>query len=292
MTWRHPYGIGALALAAVAGVLSSAPGSSEAPPRLSVAHGPASPGFFAPGVVLDQERTCTDREPDRFYEFYFTRAIYSEGGGFRGRGRQSWAVDYPKADCQFIVVVKRLAGLDIFDGSYAITLDDPNIRRFPFLYMLEVGQGMRLTDAEVEGLRDYLAAGGFLVVDDFWGSREWANFEREITRVLPDKPIVDLPMDHTLFRIFYDIEEVLQVPNQGNGQAVSLGYSDRTWEQDGYTPHVRGIHDENGRLMVVINWNTDLGDAWEWAESPYYPLKYSTFAFEMGVNMILYSMTH
>jgi hypothetical protein len=290
MMRRRLRGIGALATAAVAGALSGAPAPADSPPE-DTGRTAATRGFFAPPEdLLSQERQCLGRPPERFYEFYFTRAIYSEGG-YRG-GYGSWAVDYPKADCQFIVVVRRLAGLDIYDDSNAIRLDDPDLRRFPFLYMLEVGRGMRLTEPEVEGLRSYLAAGGFLVIDDFWGTREWANFEREITRVLPDKPIVELPMDHTLFRIFYNIEEILQVPNQGNGRAISLGYSDRTWEQDGYTPHVRGIFDDDGRLMVVINWNTDLGDAWEWAESPYYPLKFSTFAFEMGVNMILYSMTH
>jgi len=143
-----------------------------------------------------------------------------------------------------------------------------------------------LTDEEVAGLRDYLLAGGFLVVDDFWGTREWANFERNIRKVFPSRPIVELPRDHPVFRSYYQIDELVQVP------AVNNILSGRTWEQDGYTPHARGIFDEDGRLMVAINWNTDLGDAWEWADNPYYPLEYSSFAFEMGVNFIIYAMTH
>ena len=78
----------------------------------------------------------------------------------------------------------------------------------------------------------------------------------------------------------------LQNPNVGNAQRGI------TYEQDGYVPHCRGIFDKDGRLIVVINWNTDMGDAWEWAESPYYPLKYSTFAWEMAINFIVYAMSH
>lgn len=220
---------------------------------------------------------------ERPHEFYFTRVAYS-GYGFRRFG--SWSVDFPKADQQFLVVLDRLTNLDAHNEAHPVVLDDAEIRRFPFLYALEVGY-MNLTDTEVEGLRDYLLAGGFLVIDDFWGTREWENFEHQIQRVLPEYPIVDLPLDHPLFSSFYDIEEILQVPNVQNG--VSGG---PTWERDGYVPAVRGIFDDRGRLMVVINWNTDLGDAWEWAENPYYPLQYSTYAFQMGVNMIVYAMSH
>lgn len=266
-----------------------------AQPELSRSRPPES--LFARSDALPQDRECVGRGPDRFHEFYFTRAIYSSygrrGGGFGGRnsGGGSWAVDYPKADCQFITVIRRLAGLDIFDDSNAINLDDSRVRNFPFLYALEVG-GMSMTDAEVEGLKNYLAAGGFLVIDDFWGTYEWRNFEQEIARVLPGRPILELPMDHEVFHIFYDLDEVLQVPNVRNGYDYARGCRQCTSEQDGVVPHVRGMFDDKGRLMVLINWNTDMGDAWEWAEDPFYPLEFSTYAFRMGVNMILYSMTH
>ena len=216
-------------------------------------------------------------------EFFFTRAIYS-GGGYRGG---SWATDYPKADRQFLTIIDRLVDLlDSYERENAVRLDNPDLRRFPFLYALEVGY-MYMTEAEVKGLRDYLLAGGFLMIDDFWGSWEWANFESEIKRVLPEYQIEEIPLDHPIFHTVYNIEEVVQVPNYGNAQRGG-----RTWEQDGYNPHVRGIFDENRRLMVVINWNTDIGDAWEWAESPYYPLYYSTFAIEITVNTIVYAMSH
>jgi hypothetical protein len=221
--------------------------------------------------------------------FYFTRGIYSEyrRGGRRG-WNPSWATDYPKADQQFLTVLLRLTNLDASDSENAVALDDPELRRFPFLYILEVGN-MSLTPAEVEGLRGYLLAGGFVFVDDFWGTAEWRNFEQEMQRVLPEYGIVDLPLDHPLFSSFYEITEIIQVPSVGNVR--SYGES-RTWERDGYVPHVRAIFDDDGRLMMMINWNTDLGDAWEWAEQPYYPLKFSTFAYQMGVNAIVYAMSH
>jgi hypothetical protein len=213
-------------------------------------------------------------------EFHFTRAAYT------AYWTRNWATDYPKADRQLMVGVQRLLShLDADGDENPVRLDDPEINRFPFVYAVEVGR-MALTDPEVEGLRRYLKAGGFLVVDDFWGTREWANFESEIRRVLPGCTIVDLPPDHPVFSAFYDIKEFLQVPNVGNAMVG------RTWEKDGFTPFYRGIFDEQGRLVVEINANTDLGDAWEWAEVPEYPLKYSTFAYQMGVNLIVYSMSH
>lgn len=223
--------------------------------------------------------------PPEWHEFYFTRAAYSSYGRGWGRRGNSWATDYPKSDRQFLTVLQRLTNLDAFSYENAVLLTDERIRRYPFLYALEVGY-MSLSPEEIEGLRDYLMAGGFLVIDDFWGTREWLQFEYQMGQVFPSRPIVDLDLDHPVFSTFYDIEEILQVPAYGRY------WGGRTSERDGYVPYVKGIHDDEGRLMVIINWNTDLGDAWEWAEQPDYPLQYSTFAFQMGVNMIIYAMSH
>lgn len=219
--------------------------------------------------------------PVPHHEFHFTRAVYASWG------RPSWATDFPKADRQFLIGVRRvLSELDAFASENPVRLEDPDLGRFPFLYAAEVGH-MELDEAQVMGLRRYLEAGGFFVVDDFWGTLEWENFESEIKRVLPGRPIVEIPEDHPLFHSLYDIREILQVPNVWQGARGGP-----TWERDGYDAHCRGIFDEKGRLMVVINWNTDLGDAWEWAEEPRYPLRFSTFAYEMGINFIVYAMSH
>ena len=230
-------------------------------------------------ALLDAPRRAFDR-PAGPREFYFTRAVYSSGYRW-----SRWATDFPKADRQFMIAVNSLIDIDGAEHENAIRLDDPNIRRFPLLYALEVGD-MYLSPAEVEGLRDYLLAGGFLVIDDFWGSWEWSNFEQQIRQVLPEYPIVEMPLDHPIFNTVYRIEEIIQVP------AINNYWNGRTWEQDGVVPHARGIFNDEGRLMVIINWNTDLGDAWEWFERPEYPLEYSSFAVQMGVNFIVYAMSH
>ncbi len=277
---------GAATLIAVIAPSDRAPG--PAPTTLSS----TPPGYLRLGSPPSLPSTSTQttpipQRPDyEWHEFYFTRAAYSSGGYGWGRGGRSWAIDYPKSDRQFMTVLKRLTNLDAFDWENAVTLDNPALRRFPFLYALEVGY-MSLRDEEIVGLRDYLKAGGFLVIDDFWGSREWAQFEYQMGLVFPNHPIIDLDLDHPVFNTFYDIDEILQVPAYGR-----YWRGGQTSERDGYVPYVKGIEDHDGRLMVIINWNTDLGDAWEWAEQPDYPLQFSTFAFQMGVNMIVYAMSH
>jgi hypothetical protein len=258
----------------------------------------ASPGEVVERAAVSPESANLFLAPPGYdglapHNFYFTRAAYTGGyygrGWGRGRGRGgggSWETDYPKADRQFLAVLQRLTGVDAYELEHPVRLDDPAIRRYPFIYAVEVGH-MSLTDAEVQGLRDFLLAGGFLVCDDFWGSREWAAFEEQIRRVLPEYPIVDLPKDHPIFSSFYDVRDVIQVPNVQQGMSGGP-----TYEQDGYDPHVRGILDDKGRLLVVINWNTDMGDGWEWAEQPDYPLRFSSYAYRMGANYIVYSMSH
>lgn len=218
------------------------------------------------------------------HEFYFTRGIYGGDFGSADWGPR-WAVDYPKADQQFLVALHRLTLVDGFDSEHAMPLGEPALRDFPFLYVLEVGS-LSLGDADAKALREYLLAGGFMVVDDFWGSWAWENFETQMQRVFPGRPIVEVPLEHPVFHAFYDVTEIIQVPN------VHQAGTGRTWEQDGRVPHVRGIFDDEGRLMVVVNWNTDLGDAWEWADLPSYPLRYSNYALKMGINFIVYAMTY
>ena len=269
-------------------ILSLQPGNSlpsassvtvtEAPTEQSTVEAAPSTDSLYDDLVLPSLQ-----HPGEPREFYFTRAAYT-GYGFRNF--RSWSVDFPKADRQFLMGLRRLTNLDAYEAENPIRLTDPNLGRYPFLYAVEVGY-MALSESEVLGLRRYLLAGGFLVIDDFWGSFEWENFELEFERILPGQKIVDIPRDHPLFNCFYNIREIVQVPNVGQGIAGGP-----TWEKDGYTPVLRGIFDDKGRLMVAINWNTDLGDAWEWAENPYYPLRFSTYAYQMGVNFIIYGMSH
>ena len=245
--------------------------------------------MLLPGLAAaENDTTRVDKPPGNFHEFYFTRGIYSGAFDDYDEGGR-WAVDYPKADHQFLIALKRLSVVDAYNSDNAIELTDPMLRRYPLLYAVEVGS-MSLSDEEVQALRNYLLAGGFFVIDDFWGSWAWDQLVAQMQLVFPDRAIVDLPPDHPVFTAFYNIDHVLQVPNIRLG--IGTNYGGPTHEYDGHVPRVRGIFDDEGRLMVLINWNTDLGDAWEWADHPEYPLKFSTYAFEIGINFVIYAMTH
>ena len=289
--WRGGTGTVLAGAAAGSGLIAALALAGEpGPPRDPTEADRRSPPLIlapAPDAQAHCDMTAhgPDGAPPEWHEFYFTRAAYTSYRRGWGRGGGAWATDYPKADRQFLTVLRRLTNLDAFECENAVLLDDPRLRRYPFLYALEVGY-MSLSQPEVDGLRDYLTAGGTLIIDDFWGSQEWLHFEYQMSLVFPGRPIVDLEMDHPLFSTFYEIDEILQVP--AFRRAYYGGYSER----DGYVPYVKGIMDDDGRLMVIVNWNTDLGDAWEWAEQPTYPLDRSTFAYQMGVNMIVYAMSH
>jgi len=223
------------------------------------------------------------------HEFYFTRGIYSDDFGVGDESGGSWSVDYPKADRHFLFALDRLSIVNSSAEENAVKLTDPKLRDFPFIYALEVG-AMQLNEAEVDALRDYLLAGGFLFIDDFWGTWAWENLVAQMLLVFPEREIIEIPSAHSLFDVMYDIEEIIQIPNLHNG----IEYESRgvTHENDGVHTYVRGILDDEGRLMVLINGNTDLGDAWEWADHPEYPSFFSTYAVKLGINSVIYTMTH
>jgi hypothetical protein len=216
-------------------------------------------------------------------EFVFTRLIYN--GQIPGYYK-NWYTDYPRADRNLILVLKRLTNIPIADGERAIPINDPDLFNYPLVYSSEVEQ-MVLTDEDATILRNYMERGGFWIVDDFWGSFEWSAFERQIRKVFPHREIKDIPRDHPIFHDFYDIDHLIQTP--------SLAYAfngGRTWETDGFQAECKGIWDDKGRLMMVINHNTDLGDAYEWSDDARYPNKFSGYAFRMAVNFFMYALTH
>lgn len=223
-------------------------------------------------------------------EFVFARLQYGSGlSNFRGFGRRrgSWATDWPEADSHFMLGIDRLTNIRIvLDDYISVAPGDPAIFDYPLVYAVEVGRWY-LDQQEADQLREYLERGGFLVVDDFWGTYQWNDFYGQLKKIFPTREVEEIPLSHPIFHSFYDIDEILQVPNIGNARRGGP-----TWEQDGYTPHALGIFDDDRRPMVVINFNTDLGDAWEWADDPSYPHFYSGFAYRMGINFIVYSMTH
>lgn len=223
------------------------------------------------------------------HEFYFTRGIYSDDFNIGDESGGSWSVDYPAADRLFLYALNRLSIVDTSLDENAVKLTDPELYSLPFIYALEVGS-MQLRDEEIAALREYLLSGGFLLIDDFWGNWAWESLEIQMKKVFPDLDIIDIPTTHPIFHMMYDIEEIQQVPNKRNG----IVYESKgiTHEGDGTRAYVRGLFDDQGRLMVVINWNTDLGDAWEWADHPDYPADFTTYAVKLGINIVIYAMTH
>jgi hypothetical protein len=219
-------------------------------------------------------------------EFVFARLQYPQinVGGYWGR-RGSWSTDYPKADRQFVEGLRRLSRIHVRSVEEVVTLDDDRIFEYPWVYAVEVGH-WDLTDEQAERLREYLLRGGFLMVDDFHGSFEWEIFTGGLAKVFPDKPVVDISVDDAINNVIYNIEERPQLPG------IQYLYTGREYEYDGIEPHWRGVYDDDGRIMVAISHNSDLGDAWEHADEPMYPEKWTSLAYRMALNYIVYSMTH
>jgi len=221
-------------------------------------------------------------------EFHFTRMFYSEGGGgygFRRGGYGSWTVDYPDAEYHFLQGVSRLTRLEMGEQARILRVTDDTIFDYPWLYAVEVGHWY-LDEHEAGRLREYLLRGGFLMVDDFHGSYEWQSFMDSMNRVFPDRPVVDIEDADEVFHVLYDLDQRIQIPGIA---PLSRGV---TYERDGVVPRWRGVYDDQGRVMVAICHNMDLGDAWEWADLPQYPEKYPSMAYRIGINYITYAFTH
>ena len=216
-------------------------------------------------------------------EFHFTRMYYNGfGGSWRG---SSFDTDYPEAEEHFRLGIDRLTSVDIGERARILEVTDDTIFDYPWLYAVEVGR-WHLNDVEAARLREYLLRGGFLMTDDFHGSRQWEIFIDSMQRVFPDRPIVEIPDDDEFKHALYDLEERIQIPG------IYPLMRGMTYEQDGVTPHWRGIYDDAGRLMVAINFNMDLGDAWEHANDPRYPEPMTGLATRYAVNYVIYAMTH
>jgi len=211
---------------------------------------------------------------------------YGDGFGDWTQGGTSWTIDYPRGDRHIAEMVRRLTVIDARSVEQPVNLDDgDDVFYWPWLYAVEVGT-WDLTHAQAAKLREYLLRGGFLMVDDFHGTYEWAVFVESMKRVFPDRPILDIPDSDPIFHVLWDVNDRSQIPG-----AQFLVYG-RTYEQDGIVPRWRGIYDDEGRLMVVICHNMDLGDAVEHSDTPAYPEDYSGRAMRSFINYIIYSMTH
>ncbi len=215
-------------------------------------------------------------------QFTFIRLRYNG----RLTWRSSWSVDYPASDRNFIWQLRKQTNIDAAPREKIIDVGAAELFDYPFAYMLEVGS-LRLSESEAENLREYLLRGGFIFIDDFHGQREWRSFYTQFKKIFPEREPIDIPISHPIFRCFFKIDELMQIPG------LRSIYSGRTYERfDGYPAYCRGVYDDRGRLMMMINFNTDLGDAWEHAAEGFYPHKYSDMALKMGINAVVYALTH
>ena len=187
-------------------------------------------------------------------EFHMARLVYASGQGQRA-WRPWWAIDYPEAEIHLTRGLSRLTGLDVADDSRHLQLTDDEIFDYPWLFAQQAGR-WHLGSAEVVKLREYVGRGGFLVVDDFHGERDWRVMSDALQRAFPDWPIRPLPDDHALMNVLYDLDQDTQIPGRRhlyratNGEIEAQLYGPAEWH---------GIHDEEGRLVVAINYNMDMG---------------------------------
>jgi len=182
--------------------------------------------------------------------------------------------------------VRRLTRIDSRSVEQPVATDNSDdMYNWPTLYAVEVGQ-WELNGEEAAQLRDFLDRGGFLMVDDFHGTREWAIFEEGIKKVFPDREIVDLPKSDGIFHTLYDLDDKYQIPG---AQYLRTG---STYEQDGYEADWKGIYDDKGRIEVAICHNMDLGDAWEWSDDPAYPAEWANMAYRIAMNYFVYDLSH
>jgi hypothetical protein len=238
-------------------------------------------------------------------EWVFARLMYPQnpearfGGGRYRRwgevldwrsGGTSWTQDYPRADRHFAQALRRLSRVEARSVEQPVNPDETDdFYNWPWMNAGEMGD-WQLTPAQARVIREYLLRGGFLMLDDFWGPDEYARFEPSMKMIFPDRPVVEIPNDNPIFHSVYNLDDRFQVLGQwalGRG-----GYGGMNRRAAGTVAHWYGILDDRNRVMVAMSFNSDLGDAWEWADSPTYPEKMSGLAIRIGVNYVVYAMSH
>ncbi len=247
------------------------------------------------GVTVDRGDVPMWHVEKEFARDTFTFARVQYDSHYNGRGG-GWATDYPDSDFNFSLRLQQLTSIKVNPWPVFLTLTDDKLFDYPFLYMIEPGR-LLFSDEEVVALRKYCLRGGFLMVDDFWGDDEWENFHQQIKRVFPEREPQEVPLEHEIFHCVYDLKEKPQIPSihaaymTGSGRPI-------TWEprpgSDTSIPYYKAIYDDDGRIMVFICHNTDLGDGWEReGENKWYFEEFSVKkAYPLGINIVTYAMTH
>jgi hypothetical protein len=202
------------------------------------------------------------------YAGYFSPAL--------GDGGPPWSHDYPNAGRHLMKILSELSKTDVtLDRNEPIfSFDDPQLFKYPLAYLCEVGF-MNLTDKELAGMREYCLRGGFLIVDDFRGWREWAVFAEQVKRAFPEFELKRLDITHPIFNCFFSIRSL-----------------DVRHPYMGVVPEFYGLEDKDGRLMMIVNFNNDVSDYWQWSDDPFRPIDETNEAYKFGVNYVIYALTH
>jgi hypothetical protein len=242
---------------------------------------------YESGGIIDMDgQRFPPENPNEKAEWTFARFHYDLGEDFGYYRFQRWAADYPKADRQFVRGVKRLTLIEARSTEHVVDANSDDLFNWPWIYV-EDGGAWRLSEKQAARLREYLLRGGFMMVDDSHGNEEWENLVAGLRMILPGRPIEDLANPDEILHVVYDLDDRVQVP----GTRYIWG---RRWryDADSATPRWRAIRDDKGRILVAICHNSDVGDAWEWADSAEYPEHPASVAYRLGVNYIIYAMTH
>lgn len=228
--------------------------------------------------------------------FNFCRGMFT--GDRREEGGQGWWTDYPGADINLSIRLSELTKTrvsredDDSPNHLVVRLSDKELFQCPFIEMEDVGTA-RFSDDEVRGLQEYLLKGGFLWVDDFWGEAAWSQWVQEIERVLPREhyPIRTVRIEHPVYRTFYQVPKLPQIPSIAHWRRSGGQTSERG--QESAVPQMYAIADSHDRIMVLMTHNTDISDAWEReGEDPRFFYQFSPDGYAVGINVLMYSMTH
>jgi hypothetical protein len=227
-------------------------------------------------------------------EFVFARMMYPQGNwGIFGRlwrynykeGNSAWTNDYPRSDRHFVLALRRLTRVNVRSVEQAVDpFDGDEIFNWPWLYCAGPDQ-WNFTAEQYAKIREYLARGGFILGDDFWGDSDWYYFEQNMARLFPGRPIVEIENKDPIFHTVYDLTERYQVSGQWSLRGLP-------YLNGGAVPHWRAIYDDKGRILIAVLFNHDTGDSWEWADDPSYPERYSALGIRTGVNYVMYGLTH
>jgi Domain of unknown function (DUF4159) len=231
--------------------------------------------ILLPGLALLPAAASIESAPPKDAEFTYARIRYHMTPDAIFVREVPWHHDYPFGDEQFPTVVKEVSRVHTESAAYQIVdIDNPELFKYPFAYLCEPGY-LELNEKDTRNFREYFERGGFVMFDDFRGPRHLNNLLYQLKKVFPTRSVVPLYIEHPMFNSFYKIDSLDMRPPYGPGPVEFLG-----------------MEDDHGRLMMVINYNNDLSEFWEWLDRGELPLKDAATSLKFGVNYVMYAMTH